>query len=124
MSVLILGSEGQIGLGLQKVLRDKNVDIICIDILLGKQHDLRLNNNEFVREQFSRASFVYFLAYDIGGSKYLSKTESNFNFINNNILIMQNIFSLLKEFKMNFIFASSQMSNMFFSNYGLLKSIG
>ena len=37
---------------------------------------------------------------------------------------MQNTFELIRKYKKNFIFASSQMSNMNHSNYGVLKSVG
>ena len=42
----------------------------------------------------------------------------------NNLLIMSNVFSLLKKHNRKFIFASSQMSNMDFSPYGTLKRLG
>ena len=42
----------------------------------------------------------------------------------NNLLIMANVFRLLKKHKKKFIFASSQMSNMDFSPYGTLKRLG
>ena len=42
----------------------------------------------------------------------------------NNIKIMDNVFSVLKEVPRPFIFASSQMSNMSYSPYGVLKAIG
>ena len=38
--------------------------------------------------------------------------------------IMENTFSLIEKFNKKFIFASSQMSNMGYSNYGVLKKIG
>jgi len=34
---------------------------------------------------------------------------------------MENTFSLIKKYNKKFIFASSQMSNMGYSNYGVLK---
>ena len=37
---------------------------------------------------------------------------------------MENTFSLIKKYNKKFIFASSQMSNMSYSNYGVLKRIG
>lgn len=37
---------------------------------------------------------------------------------------MSNTFELIKKYKKKFIFASSQMSNMTYSNYGILKNIG
>ena len=42
----------------------------------------------------------------------------------NNVQIMANTFSILKKNKKKFIFATSQMSNMLFSSYGILKKIG
>ena len=42
----------------------------------------------------------------------------------NNMMIMSNTFDLLSKYKKPFLFASSQMSNMLYSNYGLLKLIG
>jgi len=50
--------------------------------------------------------------------------QKDYIFIDNNLRIMNNVFSLLHEHKIPFIFASSQMSNMVNSNYGLLKLIG
>jgi nucleoside-diphosphate-sugar epimerase len=40
------------------------------------------------------------------------------------MLIMENTFSIIKKYNKKFIFASSQMSNMSYSNYGILKKIG
>jgi nucleoside-diphosphate-sugar epimerase len=37
---------------------------------------------------------------------------------------MLNVFNLLKKYNKKFIFASSTMSNMINSNYGVLKKIG
>ena len=69
------------------------------------------------------SDFVYFLAFDVGGSRYLKRYQKTFDFMINNLLIMSNVFRLLKNIK-KFIFASSQMSNMDFSPYGTLKRLG
>lgn len=37
---------------------------------------------------------------------------------------MENTFSIIRKYKKQFLFASSQMSNMSYSPYGLLKNIG
>ena len=37
---------------------------------------------------------------------------------------MENTFTMVKKFKKPFLFASSQMSNMTYSNYGILKNLG
>jgi nucleoside-diphosphate-sugar epimerase len=120
--VLILGSKGQIGDYLCYYLRKKKYKVFEIDIVRSKKDDLRNFDNKRIKNLFSSADFVFFLAFDVGGSVYLKKYQNTFNFINNNMLIMSNTFSKLKNKK--FIFASSQMSNMNYSIYGLLKKVG
>ena len=120
--VLILGSKGQIGDYLCYYLRKKKYKVFEIDIVRSKKEDLRNFDNKRIKNLFSSADFVFFLAFDVGGSVYLKKYQNTFNFINNNMLIMSNTFSKLKNKK--FIFASSQMSNMNYSIYGLLKKVG
>ena len=70
------------------------------------------------------SDFVFFLAFDVGGSRYLKKYQHTYNFINNNTRMMANTFDLLKTYNKKFVFASSQMSNLSFSPYGLLKNLG
>jgi nucleoside-diphosphate-sugar epimerase len=120
--VLILGSKGQIGDYLCYYLRKKKYKVFEIDIARSKKEDLRNLDNKRIKNLFSSVDFVFFLAFDVGGSVYLQKYQNTFNFINNNMLIMSNTFSKLKNKK--FIFASSQMSNMNYSIYGLLKKVG
>jgi nucleoside-diphosphate-sugar epimerase len=71
-----------------------------------------------------KSDFVYFLAFDVGGSPYLEKYQDSFKFIQSNLRIMLNTFEILREFRVPFVFASSQMSNMSHSTYGHLKAIG
>ena len=68
--------------------------------------------------------FVIFLAFDVGGSRYLQKYEHTFDFIHNNVKLMANTFELLSKYKKPFIFSSSQMSNMSYSPYGVAKTVG
>ena len=70
------------------------------------------------------ADFVFFLAFDVGGSRYLAQHQNTFDFLHNNVLIMENVFHELSIHKTPFIFASSQMSNMTYSPYGTAKAIG
>ena len=116
MKILVLGSEGIIGNGLCKKLKTLGHEVSGWDILLGPEQDLRISAPDM-----SSFDFVFFLAYDIGGSKYLiNKTTS---FINNNMKIMINTFDELEKSGTPFIFASSQMQNMDHP-YGTLKRIG
>jgi nucleoside-diphosphate-sugar epimerase len=68
--------------------------------------------------------FCFFLAFDVGGSRYLKKYQHTYNFINNNTRLMANGFQYIKQFNIPFVFASSQMSNMSYSPYGVLKNVG
>lgn len=123
-NVLVLGSRGQIGLSLTKILGDnKKYNVIECDIVCEESNDLR-SKSSFLNQLFMKADFVYFLAYDVGGSKYLENNQKASSFLNNNLLIMQNSFYYLEKYSKPFIFASTQMSNMNHSPYGTLKRIG
>ena len=123
--ILILGSEGQIGGHLVNFFkRKKNFTVIEFDILKGKKFDLRNFNNTKLENNIKKSDFIFFLAFDVGGSRYLKKYQKTFDFLSNNLSIMTNVFLLLKKHKKKFIFASSQMSNMDFSPYGTLKRLG
>ena len=123
--ILILGSEGQIGSHLVAFLKKKkNFEVTRFDLLLKKSHDLRNFKNNLLEKNIKKSDFVFFLAFDVGGSRYLKRYQKTFDFLINNLLIMSNVFRLLKKHKKKFIFASSQMSNMDFSSYGTLKRLG
>ena len=70
------------------------------------------------------SDFVFFLAFDVGGSRYIKKYQHTFKFINNNTRLMANVFGYLKDYNKPFVFASSQMSNMSYSPYGVMKRVG
>ena len=122
--ILILGSEGQVGLHLKSYLKSKNYDVMGFDIVEKNNQDLRKFNNKLLISKIKKSDFIYFLAFDVGGSRYLKKYQNTFEFLSNNIRIMENTFTLVKKFKKPFLFASSQMSNMTYSNYGILKNLG
>lgn len=123
--ILILGSEGQIGSHLVDYFKSKKrFEIIKFDLILGKKFDLRNFNNKLLIKYIQQSDFVFFLAFDVGGSRYLKKYQRSYDFLINNILIMGNVFKLLKDSRKKFLFASSQMSNMDFSPYGTLKRLG
>ena len=122
--ILILGSSGQIGFHLQEYLSKKKYKVFNFDIVDGKSNDLRKKNNLKLIKLLKKTDYVFFLAFDVGGSRYLKKYQNSKNFIMNNMMIMSNTFDLLSKYKKPFLFASSQMSNMLYSNYGLLKLIG
>jgi nucleoside-diphosphate-sugar epimerase len=122
--ILILGSAGQIGSHLIEYLKKKNFITYDFDIVNNKKQDLRIHNNIILNNLIKKSDFIFFLAFDVGGSRYLKLYQDSAQFISNNLLIMENTFSLIRKHNKKFIFASSQMSNMGHSNYGLLKRIG
>ena len=80
--------------------------------------------NTYLRNAIIESDFVFFLAFDVGGSHYLKKYQNTFKFINNNTRMMANVFGYLEQYQVPFIFASSQMSNMSYSPYGVMKRVG
>lgn len=124
MKYLVLGSAGQIGRALVNFLHSKGEEVLTIDLADSVTQDLRIHNNTLVESYIEQCDFVYFLAFDVGGARYLEKYQHTFNFIQNNNTLMSNTFDLIKKHNKPFIFASSQMSNMTHSTYGVLKAIG
>ena len=124
MKVTILGSGGQIGAYLTDYLRDKGHAVTEFDIVNGEDEDLTQIPNKKLMRDIRMSDFVFFLAFDVGGSHYLKKYQHTFDFVNNNTRILANVFNLLGEYRKPFIFASSQMSNMSHSPYGVLKRVG
>lgn len=123
-NILILGSAGQIGAYLSDYLRKKTFHVTEYDIATNSHQDLRLVGDIKIDYAIRNSDFVFFLAFDVGGSRYLEKYQNSFNFIDNNVRIMTSVFDILESRKKPFIFASSQMSNMSYSNYGILKALG
>ena len=124
MKVLNLGSSGQIGAYLTEYLRKKGHEVIEYDKNLGAQYNLTAIPSTWLESCIKQSDFVFFLAFDVGGSRYLKKYQHTFDFINNNTRIMANVFSMLQKYNKRFIFASSQMSNMSYSPYGVMKRVG
>jgi len=122
--ILILGSSGQVGAYLNDYLRKKGNEVLEFDITNGSDQDMTMIPNGELEAKIYMADFVYFLAFDVGGSHYLKKYQHTFKFIDNNTRLMANAFGLIEKYKKPFVFASSQMSNMSYSPYGVLKRVG
>jgi nucleoside-diphosphate-sugar epimerase len=97
---------------------------LLFDIERDPEEDLRKFDQKALTEVIVQSDIVFFLAFDVGGSHYLEKYQNTSDFIQNNLRLMSNTFLALEESGKPFIFASSQMSNMLGSNYGILKLIG
>ena len=124
MRITILGSRGQIGAYLTEYLRNKGHQVMEFDKSNASWQDMTTIPNSALRCSISQSDFVFFLAFDVGGSRYLKKYQHTFNFIDNNARMLAGTFEYLNEYKTPFVFASSQMSNMSYSPYGVMKRVG
>ena len=122
--ILILGSGGQIGAYLTDYLNQIGYEVLEFDVVNGLHQDMTEIPNPELHRQIMRSHFVFFLAFDVGGSHYLKKYQHTFKFIDNNARMMANVFGLLEKYDKPFVFASSQMSNMSYSPYGVMKRVG
>ena len=84
MKVTILGSGGQIGAYLTEYLRKKDYEVLEFDITNGDHQDMTHIPNTYLRNAIMNSDFVFFLAFDVGGSRYLKKYQHTFKFIDNN----------------------------------------
>ena len=75
---------------------------------------MRIPRNYFLNKALKQCDFVYFLAYDIGGSTYLSKCQNTFDYISNNVKIMNNVFDGLSLSKKPFIYYPTLITSLFF----------
>ena len=124
MRITVLGSSGQIGAYLSEYLSRKGHIVREFDIVNGIHQDMTHIPNTYLRNAIMESDFVFFLAFDVGGSRYLKKYQHTFDFVNNNTRLMANAFGLLEQYDKPFVFASSQMSNMSYSPYGVMKRVG
>ena len=122
--ITVLGSSGQIGAYLTEYLNKKGYLVREFDIVNDPHEDMTHIPNPFLRNVIMDSDFVFFLAFDVGGSHYLKKYQHTFKFLDNNARMMANAFGYLSDYKKPFVFASSQMSNMSYSPYGVMKRVG
>ena len=124
MKITVLGSSGQIGAYLTEYLRGKGHTVHEFDSVNGEHQDMTTIPNPELHRVIMDCDFVFFLAFDVGGSRYLKKYQHTFKFIDNNTRLMANAFGLIEKYNKRFVFASSQMSTMSYSPYGVMKRVG
>ena len=103
MRVTILGSSGQIGAYLTEYLRDKGHEVTEFDKNYSIDHDMTKIPNYQLRHAIKDSDFVFFLAFDVGGSRYLKKYQHTFKFIDNNARMLAGAFQHLAEYGKPFI---------------------
>ena len=98
MIITVLGSSGQIGAYLSEYLSRKGHIVREFDIVNGIHQDMTHIPNTYLRNAIMESDFVFFLAFDVGGSRYLKKYQHTFDFVNNNTRLMANAFGILEQY--------------------------
>ena len=118
MENLVLGSEGFVGQYLCDYLERKGENVVRFDIKRSNMEDVR-----FASLPLTGIDRVYFLAWDVGGAKYLYREDNQLHQLKWNMAILQNVMPQLEESKVPFVFTSSQLAE---DNtvYGVTKKLG
>jgi len=116
---LVIGSEGFIGKPFCSFLEEKGEEVARFDIKRSKREDGR-----FFKFNFKNFDRVYFLAWDVGGSKYLYDAKLQLSQLKWNLELMTNILGQLEKQKKPFLFVSSQLVEEFDTVYGATKALG
>jgi nucleoside-diphosphate-sugar epimerase len=116
---LVIGSDGFIGKPFCKYLESQGEAVVRFDIKRNKKEDGRTFNFDF--KDIDR---VYFLAWDVGGSKYLFDSKIQMSQLKWNLELMTNVFNHLEKSKKKFLFVSSQFADDCSNVYGVTKRLG
>ena len=91
MRHLILGSSGQIGVHLNHYLKNKGEEVFEFDLVNEEYQDLREPNNVLLEEYMKYSDMVHFLAFDIGGAKYLERYQDSYDFMINDLFMIREL---------------------------------
>jgi nucleoside-diphosphate-sugar epimerase len=116
---LVLGSDGFVGKPFCSYLEGLGETVVRFDIKRTLAEDARsatLDLNTIDR--------VYFLAWDVGGAKYLYRHEIQFKQLDWNLKLMLNVMPQLQHSEVPFLFISSQLAEECDTVYGVTKRLG
>lgn len=116
---LVIGSDGFIGVPFCKYLEEQNEQVTRFDLKQGKKYDARTYQFDF-----KRIDRVYFLAWDVGGSKYLFNENNQLSQLKWNLDLLKNVLIQLEKHKKDFVFISSQFADDCDTVYGVTKKLG
>lgn len=120
MKNLVIGSEGFIGKSFCNFLESKGEEVIRFDI----KRDSNKEDARFVKINFDNVDRVYFLAWNVGGAKFLYNPDLQLEQLDWNLKLLQNVMSQLGESKKPFLFISSQLAEEYDTVYGVTKRLG
>jgi nucleoside-diphosphate-sugar epimerase len=119
MKNLVIGGEGFIGKSFVNFLKSKDEEVVVFDIKNGINQDARV-----VEIDFDNIDRVYFLAWDVGGAKFLYNENLQLEQLNGNLKLLQNVMMQLEKHKKPFLFISSQLAEEYDTVYGVTKRLG
>jgi len=119
MKTLVIGSEGFVGKPLCEYLQSHGEEVIRFDLKRGAHEDGRC-----VKLPLDSVESVCFLAWDVGGAKYLYRQEIQFRQLDWNLKLLLNIMPQLQEAHVPFLFVSSQLAEEYDAVYGVTKRLG
>ncbi len=114
---VLLGGAGLIGSALNRALVERGEPTIIYDLKTGV--DLR----QMEPDEVSGDVYYWFLAWDVGGAKYLMDKSQQLSILRHNLGLCEKVFDWLEQRRARFTFVSSQMAG-FPNAYGITKSVG
>jgi nucleoside-diphosphate-sugar epimerase len=114
---VILGGAGMIGRALQIELERIGERTVILDIKNG--FDLRERQPEVYEED----AYYWFLAWDVGGAKYIMNPGRQIDILRNNLRLCEKVFGFLEARSSPFTFVSTQMVG-YPNAYGATKHVG
>jgi nucleoside-diphosphate-sugar epimerase len=121
LPVLVLGSGGLVGMALVRHLMELGYNVSQVK----SRADMDLRRPQTIRDMIAPHAyhFVFFLACEIGGAKFLSDAGQQEAMVVHNDMIYSHVFPWLNRTRLPFIFTSSQLVSMP-TAYGHLKLKG
>ena len=116
---LVLGSSGFVGRPFCEFLKSKGEKVVTFDIKENVSMDARA-----VPLDLDEIDRVYFLAWEVGGAKYLYQDNVQQKQLDWNLQLMLNVMPQLSESKTPFLFVSSQLAEETDTAYGVTKRLG
>ncbi len=117
MRNLVLGSDGFIGKPLCRYLKSLGEEVVEMDIKSG-------NDATMGRLPFEGVDRIYFLAWDVGGAKYLFDPTTQTRQLERNTALLYHVMIQLTCVDIPFVFTSSQLAAFDNCPYGVLKRLG
>lgn len=114
---VLLGGAGLVGSALNRRLITNGEETVIYDLKNG--FDLR----EYEPEDVKGDVYYWFLAWDVGGAKYIMDSAQQLSILQNNLKLCEKIFAWLEKRDARYTFVSSQMVG-YPNAYGATKAVG